>query len=146
MFWSWQICGSRFQSFRVPDEVRVQEANYQDQYHYKRYVDTYSNSNLLGRIEKKRDPNINNQCHFYATTATSTTYNMHICIGHNCHVLITMRFICTNPIKYDVYLLYFICINNHVISIQLTRKMLYEHLVNPYFNNDFISMYWSLNW
>ena len=66
-----KICGSRFQSFRVPDEVRVQEANYQDQYHYKRYVDTYSNSNLIGRNEKKRDPNINKQCHFYATTVIS---------------------------------------------------------------------------
>ena len=59
-----RICGSRFQS------LRVQEANYQDQYHYKRYVDTYSNSNLIGRNEKKRDPKINNQCHFYATTVS----------------------------------------------------------------------------
>ena len=40
-------------------------------YHYKRYVDMYSNSNLIGRNEKKRDPNVNNQCHFYATTVIS---------------------------------------------------------------------------
>ena len=68
------------------------------------------------------------------------TCNMQICIELNCHVLITTRFICTNPIKCDVYLLYFICINNHVISMQLTCNMLYEHLVIPCFNNDFISM------
>ena len=65
------MCGSRFQSFRVPDDVRVQEANYQDQFHYMIYVDTYSNSNSIGRNEKKRDPNVNNQCHFYATTVLS---------------------------------------------------------------------------
>ena len=35
------------------------------------YVDTYSNSNLIGRNEKKRDPNLNNQCHFHATTVIS---------------------------------------------------------------------------
>ena len=29
--------------------------NYQDQYHYKRYVDMYSNSSLLGRNGKKRE-------------------------------------------------------------------------------------------
>ena len=96
---------------RVQDEVTVQdentEANYQDQYHYKRYVDTYRNSNALGRNEKKRDPDVNNQCHFYATTVISKvgisaslpTCNMQICIGRNCHVLITTRFICTNQIK-----------------------------------------------
>ena len=60
-----RICWSRFQSFRV------QEANYQDQYHYKKYVHTYSNTNLFGRNEKKRDPNVNNQCHFFATTVIS---------------------------------------------------------------------------
>ena len=61
--------------------------------------------------------------------------------GANCHLLITTRFICTNPVKCDVYLLYFICINNHVISMQLTRNMLYEHLVIPCFNKYFISMH-----
>ena len=34
-------------------------------------VDAYSNSNLIGRNEKNRDPNVNNQCHFYATTVIS---------------------------------------------------------------------------
>ena len=36
-----------------------------------RDMDTYSSSNFLGRNEKKRDPNVKNQCHFYATTVTS---------------------------------------------------------------------------
>ena len=36
---------------------------------------------------------------------------------------------------------YFICINNHVNSMQLTRNMFYEHLVIPCNNNEFISMY-----
>ena len=27
--------------------------------------------NLIGRNEKKRNPNVNNQCHFYATTVIS---------------------------------------------------------------------------
>ena len=35
------------------------------------YMDTYSNSNLIDRNEKKRDPNVNNQYHFYATTVIS---------------------------------------------------------------------------
>ena len=34
-------------------------------------MDTYRNSNLLGRNEEKRDPNINNQCHFQETTEKS---------------------------------------------------------------------------
>ena len=45
-----------------------------------------------------------------------------MCIGLNYHVLIITRLIFTNPIKYDVYLVYFICINSHVISKQLTRN------------------------
>ena len=44
---------------------------------------------------------------------------------YNPHTLtsVTCTFMCTNPIKCDVYLLYFICINNNVISV-LTRNRL----------------------
>ena len=80
----------------------------------------------LNRNAKKRDPNETNRCYFYATTVTKKlayhhnllTCNMQICIRCDHHVLITTRsFICTNIIKCDVYLMYFICINNNVISM-----------------------------
>ena len=70
-----------------------------------------------------------NHCVLYAITITSkfgilssSAKCKQMCIGCNYPVLIITRFIFTNPIKYNVNLVYFLCINNHVISMQLTRN------------------------
>ena len=78
--------------------------------------------------QKCEETKMQSVCFIYAITVTrkfgitssSAKCNAKVYIGHNYQVMIITRFIFTNPIKCDVYLVYFICINNQVISMQLT--------------------------
>ena len=112
----WQECESEFQTntttFKITNARNMSKL-----------IETQN------QCQQKCKETICNQCVLYEITITSKfAYYHHLlnltkmCIGRNYPVLIITKFIFTNTIKYDMYLVYFLCINNHVISMQLTRN------------------------